>query len=230
MVACLAYYAERCSDLERCVLSLAGVADVLVALEGRWGHFPEVEGNEQALQRATIEEAALRTGIVCDHSSGTWPSQVAKRSALMERAAGYGDWLLVIDADEWVMEADAAQLRAALAATRLDVARVNLRRHPLATCSPARAVRRIYRASCGVRLRTAHNGYVAKDGRFLHGDPAYVELAESDDGVAAYIHLGHDTAARNGARQQARLVYLATRRQLRFESWQQERKPACVTP
>lgn len=228
VVACLAYYAEEAAHLDRCVTSLAGVADALVALQGQWDHFPAVDGDDPAIQQAAILDAAMRAGMRCQHSSGSWASQVDKRTQLMRMAAAMGDWLLVIDADEWVTDADGPALHEQLADLGVDVARVNLRLHPIQACSPARAVRRIYRASTGVTVRTAHNGYVTSDGRFLHGDPAYVRLDDAAD-LSPVIMLGHQVDARAGQRRKARLQYLATRRRLRFESWQQERHAACAT-
>lgn len=230
IVACLAYYAEKPSDLERCVGSLAGVADVLVASEGRWEPFPPVDA-DQSVQQAAIEVAAHQAGLDCYHCRGSWPDQVAKRSDLMRLAGRYGDWLLVIDADEWVVTSDASALRDALAATQLDVARVNLRRYPLDSSSLPRAVRRIYRASTGVHVRVAHNGYVTDDGRFLHGDPAYVKLEPEED-YSMHLLLGHDIKARTGERKAARKEFLRARRTGRLESWHDEwaqRRAACAT-
>lgn len=230
VVACLAYYAETEETLQRCVSSLAGIAQVLVALEGRWEHFPEVGSNHPGRQREAVTAAAMASGVVLRHSRGTWDSQVDKRTDLMRKASALGDWLLVIDADEWVVDVNVPALHEALATTPCDVARVDLRFYPTQPCAPARAVRRIYRASTGVHLRTAHNGYLTSGGVFLHGDPAYVKLAPSDDGVAKHLALGHDKQARSGDRVKARLEYLSTRRRLRFESWQQERTAECATP
>lgn len=230
LVACLAYYAERTAVLERCVSSLAGVADALVASEGRWDPFPPL-ADDQSVQQAAVELAAQRAGLACYHCRGSWPDQVAKRSDLMRRAGQIGEWLLVIDADEWVVASDAAALRRELAATQLDVARVNLQRYPIDSSSMARAVRRVYRASTGVHVRVAHNGYVTEDGRFLHGDPAYVKLEPEED-YSMHLMLGHDIEARSGERAAARKEFLRVRRAGRLESWQDEwaqQRAACAT-
>lgn len=225
LVACLAYYAELPEHLHRCVSSLHGVADALVAMQGQWDYFPAVPGDNPDEQLAAVELAA-EGAMLLSHASGRWPSQVAKRSHLMEEAALLGDWMLVIDADEWVSEAQAMQLRSALATSELDVAEVMLHRVPPEPATRPRPVRRLYRASTGVSVRTAHNGYVTEDGRFLHGNPAYVSVEPADRTTAAVLHLTHDVDCRTKPRRSARNTYLYARRDMRFEDWKTEREAA----
>ena len=222
-VACLAYYAEQPAHLEKCVGSLHGLADVLLAWEGRWEKFPAVPGNDPGAQVAAVELAAAGAMLVC-HAQGTWPSQVAKRAQLMEEAACMGDWLFVIDADEWVMaeHTDLGQLHLALGAAEADVAEVMIHRHPLDASTRPRPVRRLYRASTRPTVRTAHNGYVTADDRFLHGDPGWVQLEPALD-LSGLLAIGHDVLCRSAARRTARHDYLYTRRRERFESWVAEK-------
>lgn len=217
IVACLSYYAETVETLDRCVSSLAGVCSGVVALQGRWD-FPKVSRDDPEAQQEALFQAARGAGLTYEHGAGLWASQVEKRSQLMAWAALHGEWLFVIDADEWLEAADGPALRAGLEQTDRDVAQVMCRRHPLDASSFPRPIRRIYRASTGVQVVIAHNGYVTADGRFLHGDPAYVELAEPVD-LSAHVVLGHDTSARSGERAKARKEFLYERRRLRTESW-----------
>lgn len=233
-VACLAYYAEPLPTLERCVRSLAGVCTAVVALEGRWDLFDELP-TDTAAQLAQLEVAAEAAGVELHHQAGRWPSQVAKRSELMRLGAEHGSWLLVIDADEYVLASDPPALARALEQAQEDVLRVKLRREPFEPSSIPRAVRRLYRASTGVHVRTAHNGYVTDDGRWLHGDPAYVQLEPEGD-VSLLLGLAHDVEARDtdAVRVGARQGYLRSRNSLRLESWHDEwlarrRGAACAT-
>lgn len=225
LVAALVYYAELPEHLTRCVRSLRGVVDHLEAWQGPWAHFPELPGDDPEEQEAAVGTAAAGA-MSYHHVSGTWPSQVDKRSQLMQAAGEQGDWVLVIDADEWVGDVAGALLRAALDDTRRDVAEVTLHREPHEPATRPRPVRRIYRAATGLSVRTAHMGYVTADGRFLHGNPGYVKLEPSELSTAPLLQLHHDVACRTHLRRRARDRYLYTRRDQALESWLPERRAA----
>jgi len=169
IAAALCWFDEPPETLRRCVSSLAGVADVVVALDGRWKVYPGPANISLLEQAEAIHEAAAAIGIpVVDEScraTQPWPSQIEKRAALMRLAAEHGHWTFVVDADEYVAEASSVELRAALQDTACDVAEVAIaatgrgvfdaRPHPR---------RRIYRSSAAVGLERGHNGYRAAAG------------------------------------------------------------------
>lgn len=219
IVACLAWYDEPIEFLDRCVRSLAGFADKLIAYDGAWELFPDGKTMSPADQILTILRAANDIGID-GHlvSSKPWASQVAKRDALMRDASKCGDWLFVIDGDEYVADAYAAHTRAILGAACGDVATVvceNTTDLPVGYRAP---IRRFYRAPVSVDL--AHNGYRTADGRWLHGDPAYVELERAID---TPLLLHHERGNRSAERNARAAGYRKNRRAVEAEDWTRER-------
>jgi hypothetical protein len=227
IAACLCWYDEKLELLERCIASLAGVVDTLVAFDGRWELYPRPSigaGDivHSALhQQWAVVEAAQKAGLPLVRETArmeAWPSQVEKRSALMAAAAIEADWLLVIDGDEYLESGDALGLRSALERTGQDVATID---HFMLVDGRRRSrypIRRVYRASTGVRVVTAHNGYRTFDGRWLHGDTSYVTLQPAED-VSAFISLAHDTTGRPFSRQMAKREYRKARGRERVEAW-----------
>lgn len=220
ITACLAWYAEAPAVLERCACSLGGVCDRLVALGGRWEGFPEIPGDDVDAQVAALEAGCRRAGVFLDASwaRDPWPSQVAKRAELMLTARGWQpDWLFVIDADEYIADANTDAIHTALETTLADAATIHGIRVPH-KLSVRRPWRRMYRANTGVTVEIAHNGYRAADGRWLYGDPAHVQLEPAVD-LTAHLLLVHDQAARDSARLAARQAYLQARRAEASEAW-----------
>jgi hypothetical protein len=147
---------------------------------------------------------------------------VEKRAALMAEAATYaqdGDWLLVIDGDEYLHDAKPGLLKSTLAGTHLDVALVMLENVTgYEGTRGKQPIRRLYRASAGVTVDTAHNGYRTRDGRWLHGDGAMVKLALPLD-CSGLVHLHHEKLNRGAERNGRALAYRSERMRLRAENW-----------
>lgn len=220
IAAALSWFDEPGETLERCVRSLAGVADVIVALDGRWLLYPGPEVVSPLEQGEALHAAAAEAGIpVVDATCPAgrpWDSQMAKRSTLMRLAAELAPWTLVIDADESV-DADPAALTDALRDTSLDVAEVTLVKAGAGVFDTRpRPRRRLYRASAGVRVELGHNGYRAADGRWLNGDPEHVELEPAAD-VTAHLRITHDLDAHPPARREKADVYYRLRRRMEAE-------------
>lgn len=220
ITACLAFYAEPPAFLARCVRSLAPFCDRIVALDGRWDLFPAVTDWTSEEETKAIECAAYEIGIEVVLGSGTFPSQVAKRDALMQLAAPGSDWLLVIDGDEH-LQVDAAAARAALEETTFDVAQVML--EPMNQGWPLRElpanripVRRIYRS--GVRCPGPSHAHYELDDLHLAGDPNYVDLEPALD-LSSLIVLHHDNQNRGSARDDAAKQYRRERARARVEAW-----------
>ncbi len=228
VVACLAWYDEPPESLTRCVRSLAGIADTLVAIDGPWEGFPSTRLHSTLDEGLAIHEAARLAGIQLDlrTSQAVWPSQVKKRDHLMRAASELGDWLLVIDADEWLDvpqidistlsakqtidgQQDFALVRDVLEFTPLDVATVEL--HEGQHHAP---IRRIYRAP--VTVQRSHHGYRTSDGRWLHGPPDHVTL---EPAIATPIQLHHDRSARSNERAGAAIAYRQHRVRNQTELW-----------
>jgi hypothetical protein len=64
IVAALAWYREPPEFLDRLVRSLAGLVDVLVALDGAWALFPDAEPHSTLAEGMALHEAgALDAGV-----------------------------------------------------------------------------------------------------------------------------------------------------------------------
>lgn len=203
IAAALAWYDEPVDFLERMVAHLSGHVDVLVALDGPWKGMPGEAASPQeqhdalasACERASIE---LVTGV-----ERTWATQVEKRAEVMDAAAHHGDWILVIDGDEWLacrgdLRERVARIKDETAAV-VKVAQQN-RPWPYSTLSPiAKTLPRLFRAGVTV-TGPAHNDYT------LDGEP----LTFADLSHAVTIH--HDNHARPAERRAAARAYRAHRR------------------
>lgn len=221
IVAALCWYDEPVELLDRCVRSLAGVADELVALDGRWRLYGEQDDPWMSPleQTRTIDAAAREAGIVAHlvQPSGLWDSQVVKRDALMELATRrLGEWIFVIDGDEYVDRHDQAGLDRLLAETQFDVVEVegrhvgrHVRQHP-------RPMRRLFRTGRGVRVQNWHNGYRASDGAWLHGPGRTVKREQAAD-AGEFIGIVNDRDGRGRRREIARQTYYRRRAENKIE-------------
>jgi hypothetical protein len=181
----MAWFDEPAELLAGCVRSLkVADVDVLVALDGAYGLYPDGQAQSPPGQVEAIRSA----GVECQvHVPGVlWETEMAKRTALfrhVDEIAEPGDWLLVIDADEAVIEADGLKDR--LEATDLDAAEVALLDGPPTNCARAwveggpmdtfrqgrkvRPTRRLFRWEPGIRVVENHFTYVTRDGGHLWG-------------------------------------------------------------
>lgn len=220
--AVLCWYAEPPAFLTRCIESLRGLADEALCYDGAWDLWPDAKPESSEAEHDAICSAALTIGLPTTifAPDTTWASQVEKRAALMLEAGETGaDWLLVIDGDEWIESAQSAAARAALENTHCDVATIMHKRVTGydAVNTPG-AIRRLYRASTGVTVDTAHNGYRTIDGRWLHGDGAHVTLEPPCD-LSGMVVLHHEHNNRGVERDRARQVYRQARLAQRTEAW-----------
>lgn len=105
VTAMLAWYKEDLDLLEECILSLAGLCDRLVAVDGGYELIKGAGGSSGATQHARVRRAAQKAGLQLDLfvPRTAWSGQVEKRDWMIKRATLGGgsspDWLLVVDAD-----------------------------------------------------------------------------------------------------------------------------------
>lgn len=217
IVAALAWYWESPEFLTRCVESLAGIADHLVALDGPWAGFPYESTSSDLAEYAAIVHASMVAdvplSITTPGLAKSWQSQVAKRDALMKIAGEVGDWIFVIDGDEWINDAHADETRELLADTPLHVGTVAFQNVTGGNQAPSR-IRRIYRPP--VTVERNHHGY-NRDGTWLHGPP-HVGLAPTVD---LPLELLHEQAHRGQTRDAASVDYRNWRRRTQAERWEQ---------
>lgn len=214
--AALAWFDEPVEFLDRCVRSLEGAADELLALDGAWKYQPNAAMFSGAEQEETIWEAARAISLPLRVSipHAMFESQVDKRIALMEMAAERADWVFVIDGDEYVTYAESETLRRDLASTELlcgYVAFKNLNRGEVmpGTTPHSGLNRRLYKA--GTTVKTVHSGYMYEGLNLLVSEEA-LDLRHC-------LALEHDNVNRGRERNQAARDYRVARSQYRAEMW-----------
>lgn len=210
IVACLSWYDEPLDGLDRCVSSLAGVADLLLAVDGAFESFPHRRPWSEHDQHGVIMDAAVEAGLLLELVAVVDPWQgdeVGKRAWMTQRGvelAG-GGWLLVIDGDEYVEESVPSLSRRLEQSIAIgDGAayvqfRVNEMRHPLP---------RLFRAQAGLTVRGAHWRYVLGDRVICaHGNEPEEPIADA----AELIALRH-APTRTDERQQRRGEFAVIRK------------------
>lgn len=176
IVGLLSWFDESPAWLAELVASLAKAGvDHIVAVDGAYAAYPDAEANSGSEQAAVVLAAAAGAGMGCTIHVPQEPwagNELEKRTFLF--AAGHLvaepeiDWLWVVDGDELVTHSDG--LRAALATTDLQVARVTLwegvasGEHQWNT-QPLRMLFRAQRS--GILVTGHHASYVNGDGQIL---------------------------------------------------------------
>lgn len=170
VVALLSFYDETPESLHRCVTSLRGL-DGLAALDGAHHPYPDPQPRSRAECWDAITTAAHGTvpALSLQHPPAPWPSEVAKRTRLLDQGWGMRpDWYLVIDADEQMTHQ--GDWRPPLEDPAAWAAKV-LHGHPAGHHQPHT---RLHRAVRGTRVVGHHARYVTPTGRLLNtptGDP-----------------------------------------------------------
>lgn len=100
LTACINVYHDA-AKLRACLASLAGVADRVVVVDGRYADFPSYGADDQgASQDDTLAVARAAGATIVEAPCGKpWADEIVKRNAYMD-ACEAGDYLLVVDADE----------------------------------------------------------------------------------------------------------------------------------
>jgi hypothetical protein len=228
--ALLSWYDEEPEHLKRCVKSLAGFADVLVALDGAYATFPDAKPASSFVQRWALTDAVYESGLSYKTTEPyhPWESEVQKRATLFElgRRAGAtpDDWFLIIDADMSLAEFK-PEARGVLEATDLSVAEV--RWHDVqindVRCSTY-SFRSMFRALPGLTVERTHYLYtVPLDGgycnrRFLwHMPDGHISDERALD-LTEYVTLHHYNSSREPGRRSRALAYYRARDEAGLES------------
>lgn len=216
--AALAWYDEPVEFLDRCVRSLAGVVDDVVALDGAWEWMPGAGVCSPPEQYQAIVDAAEAVGLPLwiggpEHGE-PYESQVTKRADLMEIAGDGADWIFVIDGDEYVTYCDSQHVRAALDETEMLTAAVsitNLHRGDTIPGYHPRGglLRRFYRS--GTTVVIVHSGYSYLGKHLLAGEPTL--------NLQLHLRMEHDNCNRGRERNQRAIDYRDARQREGVEVW-----------
>ncbi len=181
IVAAVNYFDEPLEHTDRLLESLQGFVDGVVLVDGAYRLFPHDIPYTDEKRLNTIHETSvlLDLNMTIVSIETAWTNQTTKRSYMMNAAADAGDYVLVIDADEWVdREAtDIERLLYKINMHRPDAISVCLdtpdpprRRlaHNLATQSPqmstsvhGKGVERIYRSMTDIIVGPLHHGSIS---------------------------------------------------------------------
>lgn len=232
--ALLSWFDERPEHLRRCVRSLKGFADVLVAVDGAYSTFPHAIPESPVVQHWTLSDAVSAAGLGrCLISPGTspWNSETEKRAAMFEYARTAGatpeDWFLIIDAD-MALGHYAPETRNLLAASDADVADVRFQNVQIdGKVAGTYRFRSMFRAIPGLTVERTHYHYTAPEDtdhthrsgrRFLWhlpnghlSDEPIVDLYDS-------VTLQHFNSGREPERRQRALDYYKDRDARTLES------------
>jgi hypothetical protein len=225
IAACLSWYDEEPAALCRWVAGVASFADIVVAVDGAYYHYPDARGDSPEEQRYALYQACGEHGLdfqEVDREPGPnpapWPSEVDKRATELAIAVSMvepEDWLVRLDADEFAHSADPEALRWLLEATReVDVCTFELYGE---LPNPFRfPIRRILRALPGLTCEGAH--YVAKAGqRYLAGHPEWHPIEQAQAIGPSLLEVEHRHQDRPPAREAGRRAYYKQLNELELE-------------
>lgn len=164
VTACLSWFDERPQWLAEAILSLEGVADHLVALDGAYALLPDAKRISPGEQHIAIKDACARIAIGCDIHVPPEPfaeNETEKRTLLFEHAnRTSADWFYIVDADELVTCVP-WDLKDRLAQTKHDVVEVSMVEH-----GRSQAFRKFFRAQ-PIKVIGNHYTYISGDGKRL---------------------------------------------------------------
>lgn len=229
VIGLLSWYSESAVWLAATVASAAKVCDHLVAVDGAYLLYPDGRNRSSAEQAAVITDVATAQGMgVTVHTPAEkWEgNEVEKRSfmfRLAEAVAQPGDWYLVLDGDEVILDVP-SDFKHRLAATDCDAGEVTFWEHQDPQQDPKLAeaarqfewsghhrypIRTLFRAIPGLKVETNHYTYVTPDGRLLWGNETNQQQVEALD--CRDLLIEHRTHLRDLARRNAARLYYKTR-------------------
>jgi len=212
IAACMSWYDERPAVLRMWVEQVYSFADLVIAHDGAWEFFPGGKPRSSYRQRRALRAACSEHGIdlYLRTNGSLWPSEVNKRAAELEFAAGLltrKDWLLRLDADEFVF-GQQKKLRSYLRRAKRDVATVMFHQQNI---QPLRHPRLI-RALPGLTVKGLHH-FVCADGKYLVGSRQNVVWGTTPREAVQIVH--HPERSRQ--RLEARRKYYRRRDQSRVQ-------------
>lgn len=207
----LSWYDEPPSWLAACVVGMAKVCDVIVALDGAFLMFPgSLSKPHSPLEQAeTILRTAEAAGVSCMVHVPTEPwvgNEMGKRHTHLRIAAAQAeemkDWVFIVDADEHIVSVP-SDFEKRLSETEYDVAEVTLRNG-----AGIHSMRRLYRVLPNLSCVQTHYTITGiREGKtvVLSGNRDFHSVEPSD--ALLDLELEHHTAERSDERKLAKSVY-----------------------
>lgn len=215
LVALLSFFDEQPAFLHRLVASLPlAHIDCLVALDGRYSHYPCAYDQSPPEQYAALTKACESAGITLrlHKPQGVYPTEMAKRTALFEKgeqATTESDWYLIVDGDEQIQYAP-DDLKQQLEHTIFDVATADLEQE-----KPHLGFPKLFRAIRGLHVHTNHYTYMTPDGRYLWGNGRTTRLEPRHPTT---MRIWHDERGRTPKRRAGQVGYYIRRDHAHLES------------
>lgn len=232
IVGLVSWYDEDPEMLRSLIVSVRDVVDELLFIDGPYEqyvdemrssthmHSPQLRSPVEQTDAILETVAALRIPTeLHTHTTppGGWPrpGEVGKRREMwhwgLVLARHCRDWLLWIDADEVVEEADPERLRDLLEATSCDVAEVRF-------VQPGHSFpyRRLFRSLPSLTCEQAHYrvvAYPSGDRRIVLAGNEHVEVLEPAADATGLLTLRHRRGERRPARKEAQDRFYAARDQ-----------------
>lgn len=201
------------------------MADHVVAVDGRYEHFPSDHDVSAPEQYDAIRDGCTDgcMGLTLQRSCAPWPGEVEKRAAMFDvglsHAASADDWFLIVDADVQV-ENVADGWREALTTTVADCAKVRCRNvRPDGKLMDDVTYRGFYRALPGLTVQGAHWNYVipGANPRYLWMDPSARVSTEFCADLTPFVTVHHRNLDRTAERSWAARMYYRKRDELTLE-------------
>lgn len=224
----LSWFDEDPDALYRNVSSLAPVVDHLIAVDGRYLHFPSPLESSPPEQHDAITFACqdYHMGLTIHRPTGPWSGgEVEKRAAMfrlaLAKARPMRDWFMVVDADVQLDRA-AEGWRDALTSTIADCAKVRCRNvRPDGKFIDDVTYRAFYRALPGLTVEGTHWCYVVvgsgSNARYMWMDPSARESQEYCADLTEFVTVHHRSLDRDGDRAWASREYYRKRDELSLE-------------
>ena len=223
VIGLLSWFEELPEFLVATIRTAAPLIDHLVAVDGRYAHFPGDTAVSESEQYAAIIHVCRDVGISLSvHSQpGPWATELEKRTAMFRFGETYAEpgrsWYWILDGDEFTtqlditpdeilaLEHDAAEVRFIDPAEQADI-----------------RLRNLFRALPGLHVgsdsQPNHYTFIAGDGRVLWGRG---EVDGAD--LGARITMQHANHLRDEMRRQAGQAYYLRRTELALEVGECER-------
>lgn len=225
--ALLSFFDEDPETLYSNVRSYGKIADHVIAVDGRYAHFPSPVDSSPDEQHDAIRSGCIdgNMGLTVHRNETAWvDGEVEKRAFMfklaLERAHPMRDWFIIVDGDVSVASVNDGW-RDVLSASTADVGNVTVENRRIDNkVMNAVAFRAMYRALPGLTCKFAHHYYLTQVGgvtRWLWHTPACRLSDEPCVDLTEHVTVHHRNLDRGADRAWASRMYYRKRDELQLE-------------